>query len=161
MDAFISITALQVKIFSGCSKCPQRHPELVVTRKELVVARTSQQKATSTTFCNKKRKCHPENGLQVKEEEQRSRTNNPRYLISPTADRTVTNRTEDKKARRQKSEGGSVIIATLQRMEKNLEEGRRQNRKVSTQLEKIISETFEKRKYVPKGEDRSPRENVQ
>ena len=72
----------------------------------------------------------------------------------------MTNRTEDKKARRQKSEGGSVIIATLQRMEKNLEEGRRQNRKVSTQLEKIISETFEKRKYVPKGEDRSPRENV-
>ena len=54
-----------------------------------------------------------------------------------------------------------MIIATLQRMEKNLEEDRRQNRKVSTQLEKIISETFEKRKYVPKGEDRSPRENVQ
>ena len=39
-----------------------------------------------------------------------------------------------------------MIIAMLQRMEKNLEEDRRQNRKVSTQLEKIISELFEIRK---------------
>ena len=58
----------------------------------------------------------------------------------------MKNRTEDRKARRQNSEGGSVIIATLQRMEKNLEEDRRQNRKVGTQLEKIISEKFETRK---------------
>ena len=58
----------------------------------------------------------------------------------------MTNRTEDRKARRQKSEGGSVIIATLQRMEKNLEEDRRQNRNVSTQLGKVISEMFEIRK---------------
>ena len=47
---------------------------------------------------------------------------------------------------REKSEGGSVIIATLQRMEKNLEEDRRQNRNVSTQPEKIILEMFEIRK---------------
>ena len=41
---------------------------------------------------------------------------------------------------REKSEGGSVIIATLLRMETNLEEHRRQNRNVSTQLEKVLSE---------------------
>ena len=41
---------------------------------------------------------------------------------------------------REKSDGGSVIVATLQRMEKNLEEDRRQNRNVSTQLEKFLSE---------------------
>ena len=39
-----------------------------------------------------------------------------------------------------------MIIATLQRMETKLEEDRRQNRNVSTQLEKIISEMFEIRK---------------
>ena len=39
-----------------------------------------------------------------------------------------------------------MIIATLQRMEKNLEEDRRQNRNVSTQPEKIILEMFEIRK---------------
>ena len=140
MDAFISITALQVKIFSGCSKCPQRHPELVVTRKELVVARTSQQKATSTTFCDKKRKCHPESGLQVKEEEQESNKK------SKITDFTGSGQDSDKQDRgqeggeREKSEGGSVIIATLQRMETNLEEHRRQNRNVSTQLDKVLSE---------------------
>ena len=58
----------------------------------------------------------------------------------------MKNRTEDRKARRQNSEGGSVIIATLQRMEKNLEEDRRHNRNVSTQPEKIILEMFEIRK---------------
>ena len=41
---------------------------------------------------------------------------------------------------REKSEGGSVIIATLLRMETNLEEHRRQNRNVSTQLDKVLSE---------------------
>ena len=80
VDVFVSTTPFQVKILLllRFSKCRPRHPELVVIRKELVVVRTSQQKATTTTHCDKKKKHHPENDLQVNEEEQKSRTNNPR-----------------------------------------------------------------------------------